>query len=260
MLVEFECPRCKGHVCEVWSLNCSNSVVRFSLWHWIVNPGLAINELVFGQRMPERMFVCKSCEVPMPDRCYVHCPSCDSFHQGRLWSGIGALGHWLGYFCPTCGAQIPCLWNYTSKLILMLTSPIWYLPVRLTRRRLIAVSRKRIGQVRQEKVRLTPLTVKDYRWAGWAYGIGMNLVMTLGLSMLWMGETGEGFSLPVAVMSFCLGGLLWLPAGWLYGQIMKAILHRKGDANMLLTRDHLAVSGPQSINPSELSQFQDADS
>lgn len=259
MLVEFECPECKGHVCEIWSLNCSSSVVRFSLWHWILNPGVAINELVLGQRMPERMFVCKSCETPMPDRCYVHCAACDSFHQGRLWSGLNAFGHWLGYFCPTCGASIPCLWNFTSKLIIAVTAPVWYLPARATRRKLIAATRNRLGPARQEKVRREPLTVKDYRLAGWAYGIGMNSVMSVGLAMLWMAETGDSFSLQMFLFAFCLGAFIWLPAGWLYGQIMKAVLHRKGDPNFLLTSEHLAVTSPQSIKPSELTQFQNHD-
>lgn len=246
MLVEFECPECKGHACETWALNTSNSLVRLSLWHWVINPALAVNEVLLGQRIPARMFVCKSCEVSMPDRCYVHCSGCDRFHQSRLWSGANALGHWLGYFCPDCGANIPCLRNWTTTGFLYICSPLRLLTGKAVERRLISFSRKRIGGPSAKRARPALLTGTDYKKAGWAYALGMNLVMSVGLSLLWMQETGDPFSIPFFLTMLVVGAAIWLPAGWLYAFVIKKLLSTRGDRSMLLTTEHLKVVSPSS--------------
>jgi len=103
---------------------------RINTWFWRLNPALCVNELVLGQRLPKTMFVCQECQVPYLERQFVLCPSCKVVHDGRIWSGRCAFGNWLGLVCPNCKARIPSLFNFTSALLLLITSPIWYLPYR----------------------------------------------------------------------------------------------------------------------------------
>jgi hypothetical protein len=95
--------------------------------HWMINPGLAINELILGQRTPKVILIDKASDKPLMERTYVPCPHCHTKHDGRLWSGKkGTAGkNWFGYYCPECGHIIPCLWNVFSYLILTITFPVW---------------------------------------------------------------------------------------------------------------------------------------
>jgi hypothetical protein len=234
MLVEFECPRCKGHLCERWGLKGSSFSIRFSYWHWLLNPGLAFNEIALGQRLPRQMYLCKSCELPVSDRCFLHCSSCETFHDARLWAGRHALGHWFGYFCPACGAEIPCLWNITSLMLLGITLPLWWLPMKVYRPRLLHSGRKRIAIADRNKS-YSPTTPAQYRKAGWFYGLGMNLVMSSLLTFSITEYANVSSSLWFFLTTFLVGMLLWLPAGWLYGFAMRKILHRKGDSALHLS-------------------------
>ena len=125
------CPKCNGHDFKVWKLP------NFMLLHWVINPGLAFNELILGQRIPREMLECRTCDLPRMERTFVRCPSCHTVHDSRVWRGRYGFGNWLGYVCPSCGERIPCLWNFTSLAILTLTAPLWYFPVRYYRRHAI---------------------------------------------------------------------------------------------------------------------------
>lgn len=147
MLVEFVCPKCRGRLCEIWALNGSNPGIRLMYWHLILNPGLAFNELVLGQRFPERLYICKSCTDILGARTYIHCYACDTFHENGKWAGKRAFGNWLGYVCPKCGSQIPCLWNVTSRFLLLLSWPVWYLPVKHNRARWLSAKQQEMIHV-----------------------------------------------------------------------------------------------------------------
>ena len=54
--------------------------------HWILNPGLAFNELILGQRVPKLSLVDKTSDKPLLERSYVPCPHCDEIHDHRIWS------------------------------------------------------------------------------------------------------------------------------------------------------------------------------
>ncbi|MBU2185145.1 MAG: hypothetical protein KKE08_19135, partial [Gammaproteobacteria bacterium] len=95
------------------------------LLHWIINPGLAFNELILGQRIPKVTLIDKTSNAPLMERQYVPCPECGALNDGRLWSKDNSFGHWFGYICPECYGRIPCLWNITSLIVLALTFPIW---------------------------------------------------------------------------------------------------------------------------------------
>jgi hypothetical protein len=99
----------------------------FTFFHWIVNPGLAFNELVLGQRIPKRMLIDKTSNKPLMERTYVPCPHCETLHDGRTWSSKSGttFKNWFGYYCPQCGNIIPCLHNGLAYLILAITYPLW---------------------------------------------------------------------------------------------------------------------------------------
>ena len=100
---------------------------NLTLLHWILNPGLAVNELVFGQRVPKKQLIDKSSDNPLMERTYVPCPHCKTLHDGRTWSrrNSTAFKNWFGLYCPECGGIIPCLHNATAYLLMVLTFPIW---------------------------------------------------------------------------------------------------------------------------------------
>src|SRR5262249_22824105 len=114
------CPRCGGQDYDVWILP------HPLLLHRILNPGLAFNEVVLGQRVPAMLFFCRECPVPLTDRQYVFCPGCRAFHGGVIWSRACGFANWLGLVCPDCGEPIPSLWNLTSRLVLHVTLPLWW--------------------------------------------------------------------------------------------------------------------------------------
>lgn len=49
---------------------------HWMILHYILNPGLAINELILGQRVPKITPEDKSSEKPRVERSYVPCPHC----------------------------------------------------------------------------------------------------------------------------------------------------------------------------------------
>lgn len=241
MLVEFECPECKGHMYEKWSLDGSNLGIRLMYWHMILNPGLAINELVLGQRTPKVSYVCKSCDAPLADRSYVHCPGCDSFHQGRIWAYKNAFGNWLGLVCPTCGEPIPCLWNLTSRLLLVLTAPIWWMPVSRFRRQWLQASCKRISDnslLYIDSVSNKPKPVR-YFLMGNVWGFLMSFFTGIAATVLAL----VVWSVPASALAgiffaATFGSLIvWIPAGWLFGLTMKLMIDRKGNPDLHLTFD-----------------------
>jgi hypothetical protein len=255
MLVEFECPQCKGHICERWAINGSNLGIRLMYWHMILNPGLALNELVLGQRMPQEMYVCKSCTLLMVDRSYVHCQTCGVFQSGRLWSYKNAFGNWLGLICPSCGAQIPCLWNLTSRFLLALTAPIWYLPVKHHKTKWIGEQHKRIEQGKTnyiDKQSGTPKPI-NYKRMGLFYGLAMFTFFTLLFPPIVLIATGTFTwnNLIGMVISTGLSGLVpWSIAGFGFAFFMQRRLNKKGDPALHLTFDsHGSVDS--SNNPSQ---------
>lgn len=254
MLVEFECPQCKGHVCEVWGLKSSNLGIRLLYWHMLLNPGIAFNELVCGQRSPENMYVCKSCTTPFVDRTYAHCPDCESFHAGRIWSYSNAFGHWLGLVCPTCGSVIPCMWNFTSRVLLALTAPIWWFPVKQMRAQILQGQHKRIMQTKDnylDKEAQAPKKV-SYMLMGVFFGGFMGLFFAIAQPAVSL-IVRDQFSLEVLLshllLTLPLALLVSMPGGLIFGLTMKLVLDRKGDRNL-----HLAFhenGAPASLEDSQ---------
>jgi hypothetical protein len=122
MKVDVECPKCHSAKLEQYRLP------HWTLLHWVLNPAIAFNELVLGQRIPKYTLICTHCQLPLPERQYIPCPSCGSINDWLIWARKTKyrFGKWLGLVCPVCGERIPCLWNLTSLIIIYILFPIWY--------------------------------------------------------------------------------------------------------------------------------------
>lgn len=96
--------------------------------HWVLNPGIAVNELILGQRMPKEVWVEKNSSLRLPEKSYIPCPHCGTLHPNLKWSSVNKTSHgnWFGLYCDHCGKIIPCLMNLFTWVILFLTFPLWY--------------------------------------------------------------------------------------------------------------------------------------
>jgi uncharacterized protein (TIGR02996 family) len=106
----FACPACGGR--RHWRWDVRNPLVL----HWVVNPALAVNELVLGQRIPAVMYTCTSC---WPMRTYTHCPGCRGFLDIHAPPFNQPLGNWRGLRCPQCATNIPLLQNLVTAAVLL---------------------------------------------------------------------------------------------------------------------------------------------
>ena len=115
-----QCHHCHCEEFKTWTL------LNPLIIHWVLNPGLAVNELFFGQRIPRTVFLCRDCGSWLkPNSQFIECPKCKRFHSAVIWRQCG-FGNWLGLVCPDCGASIPSVLNLTSILILAILSPVLF--------------------------------------------------------------------------------------------------------------------------------------
>jgi len=107
------CHHCSGREFRV------GIIWRIMILHFQVNPGLVVNETIFGQRVPKTTF-CAKC----PGICqqYAQCPGCSRFHHAKIWDKC-AFGNWAGVACPDCGESMPCHHNILTHLVLFVLLP-----------------------------------------------------------------------------------------------------------------------------------------
>ena len=210
---------------DVWALP------NLTVWHWLLNPGIAMNELILGMRIPEVMLVDRTSEEPITLRTYVPCPHCGTLHHHMLWGKGNAFGHWYGYLCPTCGKIIPCLRNWTSKMILIITCPFWFLPARLLKPRWLAYEKFRLNRD-LPKILKVPSTARIYKRA-FIGGLGWGLCMWLAMDAVpflyhYWTNTDRFINIGPLVygLPICLGlGLVW---GFFMGIFMKFFINLRG--------------------------------
>ena len=99
MAETYRCPKCQSTQVKHWQFP------DWMLVHWVLNPGLAFNELVLGQKVPKLTLVCQACQLPRAERMYIPCPGCNAIHDARIWDKKNAFGNWLGLICPTCATS-----------------------------------------------------------------------------------------------------------------------------------------------------------
>jgi len=95
--------------------------------HWIINPAMAINELLLGQRVPKGLLKDNSIDNTLFGGFYLVCPHCKKNNDSRIWSleNNRAFGNWFGLYCPNCGGIIPCFRNLTAAVLIFATYPVW---------------------------------------------------------------------------------------------------------------------------------------
>ena len=143
---------------------------------WVFFPAVMFNELILGQRLPKVVLVDKESDKPQEELTYVPCPHCETLNDRRLWATKGnAFGHWFGLVCPSCHQIIPCLWNIFSLVILAITFPLWYFPVRFFRHRWIAKEKERLAKV-LERPLIQATSIHSMGWIG-CVSVGVSVAV-----------------------------------------------------------------------------------
>lgn len=139
------------------------------MFHWIINPGLAFNELILGQRIPEKLLIEKKSVKSFAERSFIPCPHCGTIHSALKWAPQNktAFGNWFGLYCDNCGKIIPCLRNATSFIIIIITSPIWVFFIK---------SWKREWLLKQKEKFSKPLKLSVPKYNVWLHGFRFAFV------------------------------------------------------------------------------------
>lgn len=182
--------------------------------HWILNPGLAINELILGQRVPKVSLEDKTIDKPRIERTFIPCPHCETLHDGRTWSTQNgtAFKNWFGLYCKNCGNIIPCLTNVFSFLILAVTFPIWGWFRKSLKKKWMEKQSRRYENIDIEK------TSNHFDKKSWVKtGLSWGFFMFIFNSLIFPYFDG----MEITLKTILLGVVTWTIAGLIFGYIMK---------------------------------------
>lgn len=186
------------------------------MFHWIINPGLLINEMIFGQRVPKVMLMERNSNKAWAERSHVPCPHCNTIHDGKTWNLTNKtmFRNWFGLYCPVCGGVISCLMNIGTFVVLAVTSPIWYWFRKPLYNKWLAKQ-----PARYKNLDLETSDFQKHTWwqQGLGWGMWMFIAMTL-LNMLW----GEEITGPKLIFHF----VWWMAGGLILGLFMRAMTHK----------------------------------
>lgn len=185
--------------------------------HWIINPGLAVNELILGQRIPKITLIEKN-NAPLAERSFVPCPHCGTIHSSLKWTPQNntAFKNWFGVYCDHCSKIIPCLRNLTSYILLGLTFPIWIWFKNKWKEEWLKEQKEKFSK-------LLSLTPPDFKW--WYVGLRWGFFMLIFMNILKFSDfTWIGFLIDIPI---------WIIGGLLFGLAMKSFVgkrtNKKGD-------------------------------
>ena len=194
---------------------------RFKVWalphplvlHWVLNPVIMFNELIFGQRLPKVTLIDKKSDKSSMEGCYIPCPHCETLNDSRLWAKGNAFNHWFGFVCPSCHEIIPCLWNIFSLAILAITFPLWYFPARFFRRRWLEKEKKRLAKVLERPL----IQAKSINWLLInVFGCGVSICMAYVIWVIswvlldvWNGREWDLRTVLFDAPYYLLTGLMW---------------------------------------------------
>ena len=155
----FPCPDCG-----------ENSIYPFEAWWWKIgiihfacNPGLCINELLLGQRIPKNLHLCKTCNAPFnKEKQYVKCVHCNTMINSYILCGKFGLARHFGVFCPSCEKPLPVYINIFTWLFYALTYPIWYFPWSKLKHKYFESQKKKMqtNKIELEKIKSNRLTLE----------------------------------------------------------------------------------------------------
>lgn len=190
--------------------------------HWVINPGLVINELLLGQTIPKVMLIEREGDKPFYQRSLVPCPHCGTVHNGLKWSAQNktAYKNWFGYYCDNCEEIIPVHRNLTTMLLLIITFPIWGWFRKSLKQRWLAKQPERYKKVTfqiSDNINSTRAWLKR----GLLFGFFMFVTMGLVFPFIY----GE----QITLVSVLIGIPLWIIMGNAWGATMKWWMSKKGD-------------------------------
>jgi len=182
--------------------------------HWMINPGLAFNELILGQAVPKVTLIEKT-NQPLAERSFVPCPHCGTIHPGLKWSlqNKTAFGNWFGLYCDHCGNTIPCLRNFTSLLLLGVTFPVWIGFRKSWKKKWLSIQKEKFSKPLH-------LTTPEFNWV--AQGLSWGVFMFLFMDILFPLFEGEGYQ-PIKL---AIGAIVWTLGGLLFGYVLKQLMFK----------------------------------
>lgn len=193
---------------------------KYKLWtwkhplmlHWIVNPGLAFNELILGQKIPKITLIEKDSQKSLAEKTLIPCPHCHTLHRGLKWSVQNgtAFKNWFGLYCDHCGKIIPCLTNLTSYLLLGVTFPVWFWFKKEWKTKWLEGQKEKFSK---------PLLLTQPQFAWWSVGLRWGLFMFICSSLLFPLIDGEG----ITIKRLLIGIPIWIIGGLLFGYSIKKI-------------------------------------
>jgi hypothetical protein len=181
---------------------------------WILVPVFAINELVFGQRVPKILWIEKNSRKGYLLKTKVPCPHCGVVHDySKFMPHSNGLGNYFGLFCDNCGHIIPCLRNLTSLLLIALTQPIWQVLYEKNKKIWLEKQKVRFERLKITEANLSPFRGKKWIAEGLAFGLFMYFFSEVLMTFLMEGE--------LKFRSLLIGIPIFLISGLGYGLLMK---------------------------------------
>lgn len=189
--------------------------------HWIINPGLVINELIFGQTIPKVMLIEREGEKPFTQRSFIPCPHCGELHSGLKYSTQNktALKNWFGFYCDKCSKVIPVQRNLISLIVLTITFPIWGWFRKSLEQSWLDKQPERYKNLNLE-LAIPKITGKKWLMMGLIWGLFMYVIMTFIFPLIIQEE--------ITQKSMLIGIPIWLIGGLGFGFTMKIWMNRKG--------------------------------
>lgn len=194
--------------------------------HWMINPGLVINDLILGQTIPKVMLIERKGNKPFYERSLVPCPHCGTLHNGLKWSAQNktAFKNWYGFYCDHCGEIIPVQRNLTSLLILAITYPIWGWFKKSLKEDWLKKQPERYLNL---KLEISENKNSTKNWL--KYGLLWALFMYVTMTFLFPLIQHEPISTTIAL----IGIPIWILAGLGFGYTMKVWMNRKGEKTLV---------------------------
>ncbi|MFY0607014.1 MAG: hypothetical protein JXR10_09880 [Cyclobacteriaceae bacterium] len=147
-----------------------------SMIHFMLNPGMAFIELILGMRIPKIILIDKNSDEAFINRITYPCPHCETYHHGNTWSfpNKTIFKNWFGLYCRICGKIIPCVRNWTSGLILILTYPLWFWWINSWKQSWLSKQPARYSKLIFERK-----AIKKYLWIKVGLLFGFTMLITL---------------------------------------------------------------------------------
>ena len=194
-----------------------------AILHWIINPGLVINELILGQTIPKVMLIEREGKKPFYQRSLIPCPHCGEQHSGLKYSARNktATKNWFGFYCDNCKGIIPVQRNITSIIILSITFPVWGWFKKSIKQKWLDKQPERYKNLDLDIIEIEKNnTTRNWLKSGLYFGVFMFLCMVIIYPLIRGKE--------ITLEDIMIGMPLWIIGGLVWGLTMKWWMNKKG--------------------------------